>query len=279
MMLFVAGRTRDVDQVFKALADPTRRLFLDRLREQDGQTLGELCARLGMARQSATQHLDVLVRAGLVTVVRRGRERLHFLNPAAISEIGERWISAFDRPRLEALQAIRERAEEHAMTERAASVPTYVYVTYVRARAEQVWQALTDADLTARYWGHANVSDWQPGSRWEHRRTDGSGATDVAGRVLETDPPRRLVITFGAPDGDEPPGGSSVVTFLVEEHGGIVRLTVTHENLADETALGEISHGWPAVLANLKSLLETGEVLPEAPWEMAPTAAASGRTP
>ncbi len=149
------------------------------------------------------------------------------------------------------------------------SVPTYVYVTYIRASAEQVWRALTDADLTARYWGHANVSDWQPGSRWEHRRTDGSGAADVAGRVLETDPPRRLVITFGAPDGDEPPGGASVVTFLVEEHGGIVRLTVTHENLADETALGEISHGWPAVLANLKSLLETGEVLPEAPWEMA----------
>jgi uncharacterized protein YndB with AHSA1/START domain/DNA-binding transcriptional ArsR family regulator len=264
----------DWDPVFRALADRTRRLFLDRLREQDGQTLGELCARLGMARQSATQHLDVLVRAGLVTVVRRGRERLHFLNPAAISEIGERWISAFDRPRLDALSAIRQRAEEHAMT---APVPTYVYVTYIRASSEQVWQALTEADLTARYWGHANVSDWQPGSRWEHRRTDGSDAADAAGRVLEADPPRRLVITFGPPDGDEPPGGHSVVTFLVEEHGGIVRLTVTHENLADATALREISHGWPAVLANLKSLLETGEVLPEAPWEMAP-AETGGRT-
>ena len=275
MMLVVDEGTADWDPVFRALADRTRRLFLDRLREQDGQTLGELCARLGMARQSATQHLDVLVRAGLVTVVRRGRERLHYLNPAAISEIGERWISAFDRPRLEALQDIRQRAEEHAMTERAAPVPTYVYVTYVRANAEQVWHALTDADLTARYWGHANVSDWQPGSRWEHRRTDGSDRVDVAGRVLETDPPRRMVITFGGPDGDEPPGGDSVVTFLVEEHGGIVRLTVTHENLADETALGEISHGWPAILANLKSLLETGEVLPQAPWEMAPAGAPS----
>jgi uncharacterized protein YndB with AHSA1/START domain len=101
----------------------------------------------------------------------------------------------------------------------------------------------------------------------------------VAGRVLETDPPRRMVITFGSPDGDRPPGGDSVVTFLVEEHGGIVRLTVTHENLADATALGEISHGWPAILANLKSLLETGEVLPEAPWDMAPVAATTGRTP
>ncbi|GAA5649574.1 ArsR/SmtB family transcription factor [Geodermatophilus obscurus] len=269
IMLVVAAETRDVDQVFKALADPTRRLFLDRLREQDGQTLGELCTRLGMARQSATQHLDVLVRAGLVTVVRRGRERLHFLNPAPLHDIGERWISSFDRPRLAALSAIRSRAEEYAMTE---SVPTYVYVTYIRAGAEQVWHALTDADLTARYWGHANVSDWRPGSRWEHRR---SGAVDVAGRVLEADPPRRLVITFGAPDGDEPPGGDSVVTFVLEEQGGIVRLTVTHENLADAKALGEISHGWPAVLANLKSLLETGEVLPAAPWEMAPAGQSS----
>jgi uncharacterized protein YndB with AHSA1/START domain/DNA-binding transcriptional ArsR family regulator len=272
MMLVVAAETRDADQVFKALADPTRRLFLDRLREQDGQTLGELCTRLGMARQSATQHLDVLVRAGLVTVVRRGRERLHFLNPAPLHDIGERWISSFDRPRLAALSAIRSRAEEYAMTE---SVPTYVYVTYIRAGAEQVWHALTDADLTARYWGHANVSDWQPGSSWEHLRSDGSGTVDVAGRVLEADAPRRLVITFGSPDGAEPPGGDSVVTFRLEEQGGIVRLTVTHENLADGRALGEISHGWPAVLANLKSLLETGEVLPEAPWEMAPVGQSS----
>jgi uncharacterized protein YndB with AHSA1/START domain/DNA-binding transcriptional ArsR family regulator len=263
MMLVVAAETRDVDQVFKALADPTRRLFLDRLREQDGQTLGELCTRLGMARQSATQHLDVLVRAGLVTVVRRGRERLHFLNPAPLHDIGERWISSFDRPRLAALSAIRSRAEEYAMTE---SVPTYVYVTYIRAGAEQVWHALTDADLTARYWGHANVSDWQPGSSWEHQRLDGSGA-DIVGRVLEVEPPQRLVITFGDPEegvGGEPP----VVTFLVEAHGDIVRLTVTHEKLADPGALQEVSHGWPAVVANLKSLLETGTVLPQAPWEM-----------
>ncbi|WP_448616697.1 ArsR/SmtB family transcription factor [Modestobacter sp. URMC 112] len=257
-----------MDAVFKALADRTRRLFLDRLREQDGQTLGELCEHLGMARQSATQHLDVLVRAGLVTVVRRGRERLHFLNPAPVHDIEQRWISTFDKPRLDALRAIRARAEEHAMTETAPSVPTYVYVTYIRASAEQVWQALTDADLTARYWGHANVSDWQPGSRWEHRRTDGSGQVDGVGRVLETEPPTRLVVTFG--ESADAPDDASVVTFLVEPHHDIVRLTVTHEKLADPTALREISHGWPAVLANLKSLLETGEVLPRAPWEMSP---------
>lgn len=258
-----------MDAVFKALADSTRRLLLDRLREQDGQTLGELCRRLDMARQSATQHLDVLQAAGLVTVVRRGRERLHYLNPAPVHDIEQRWISAFDRPRLDAMSAIRNHAEEYAVTDRAISVPTYVYVTYIRASPEHVWQALTDADLTARYWAHHNVSDWQPGSTWEHQRLDGSGVADVVGQVLEAQPPTRLAMTWASPGG-EPVGGASVVRFLVEEHHDIVRLTVTHENLADATALGEISHGWPAVLANLKSLLETGDGLPSAPWEMTP---------
>jgi uncharacterized protein YndB with AHSA1/START domain/DNA-binding transcriptional ArsR family regulator len=257
-----------MDSVFKALADPTRRLLLDRMREYNGQTLRELCERLDMARQSATQHLDVLERANLVTVVRRGRERLHYLNPAPIHEIEQRWISGFDKPRLQAISAIKNQAEEYAMTTEPTPVPTYVYTTYIHASAEQVWRALTDADLTARYWGHANVSDWQPGSTWEHQRVDGSGVVDVVGRVIKTEPPTRLVITFDdAPDAEltrEP----SVVTFLIEPHHDIVRLTVTHENLANLAMLGGISNGWPAVLANLKSLLETGEVLPQAPWEM-----------
>jgi uncharacterized protein YndB with AHSA1/START domain/DNA-binding transcriptional ArsR family regulator len=266
-----------MDPVFKALADPTRRLLLDRLRERNGQTLGELCAHLGMARQSATQHLDVLDSANLVTVVRRGRERLHHLNPVPIHLIQERWISAFDRPRLSAISAITQQAEEQAMEQATAvtmsRVPDYVYVTYIRASAEQVWHALTDADLTARYWGHANVSDWHTGSTWEHRRTDGSGKVDVAGRVLESTPPTRLVITFQEPAADpegEPAGEPSTVSFLVEPHEGIVRLTVTHERLADRASHDSVSHGWPAVLANLKSLLETGQVLPAAPWDMAP---------
>ena len=257
-----------MDPVFKELADPTRRLLLDRLREHNGQTLSELCERLAMTRQSATQHLDVLERANLVSVVRRGRERLHYLNPVPIHEIEQRWISGFDQPRLQAISAIKNQAEEYAMTTGPTSVPTYVYVTYIRASAQQVWRALTDADLTARYWGHANVSDWQPGSSWEHRRADGSGHVDVVGRVLEAEPPHRLVITFDdAPDADDS-REPSVVTFLVEAHEDIVRLTVTHENLPNQAMLDGISAGWPAVLANLKTLLETGDVLPRAPWEM-----------
>ena len=257
----------DIDVVFKALADPTRRLLLDRLRERNGQTLGELCEHLDMARQSATQHLDMLERTNLVAVVRRGRERLHYLNPTPIHEIGQRWIAGFDTPRLDALAAIKAQAEKETMTDQPTPVPTYVYITYIEATAEQVWSALTDADLTAEYWGHANVSDWKPGSTWEHQRLDDSAHADVVGRVIDSDPPTRLAITFGSPDA-EPSATPSVVTFLIETHNNIVRLTVTHEDLADDTAYSEISHGWPAVLANLKSLLETGHVLPQAPWDM-----------
>ncbi|WP_319945385.1 ArsR/SmtB family transcription factor [Nocardia macrotermitis] len=253
----------DIDAVFKALADGTRRLLLDRLREHNGQTLRELCERVDMARQSLTQHLDILERAGLVTVLRRGRERVHYINPTPIHDIEQRWISVFDRPRLDVLRAIKNQAEEYAMT---TTVPSYVYVTYIHASAEHVWKALTDADLTAQYWFHENVSDWEPGSPWEHRRADGSGTIDVVGKVLESEPPTKLVLTFeDSPEEDRSP---SVVTFLVESHRDIVRLTVTHENLPNEEMLQGISRGWPSVIANLKSLLETGKVLPQAPWEM-----------
>lgn len=257
-----------LDVAFKALADPTRRLLLDRLRERNGQTLGELCEHLEMARQSVTQHLDLLKDANLVAVVRRGRQRLHYLNPTPIHEIEQRWISGFDKPRLDALAAIKNTAEEKAMTTATETIPTYHYVTYIRASAEQVWEALTNADLTARYWDHANVSDWQQGSRWEHRELDGSGDYKVYGRVLESDPPRLLAFTFEFTGADPQPADPSIVTFQIEPHEDIVRLSVTHENVPDPGTFAGISHGWSGVLANLKSLLETGEVLPQSPFDM-----------
>ncbi len=252
-----------MDEVFRALADPTRRRMLDSLHDQSGQTLGELIAEIEMARQSATQHVAVLEAANLVVTVRRGRQKLHYLNPVPINQIGERWIHKFEGSRLRTLTELKRRAEEWSM----ASKPSYVYVTYIGSTPERVWHALTDADLSAAYWGHSNVSDWQVGSAWEHRRIDGSGIVDVVGTVRQADPPRRLVMTFGAPDSPSP-DEPSVVTFEIEPHRDIVRLTVTHENLAGDDDLRAVSVGWPAVIANLKSMLETGHVLPQPPWEM-----------
>jgi uncharacterized protein YndB with AHSA1/START domain len=145
----------------------------------------------------------------------------------------------------------------------------YRYTTYLAASAERVWDALTDAELTGRYWGHRNESDWRAGSTWQHVRTDGSGIADVVGVVLEAEPPRRLGLTFDAP-GDEPSDDPSHVTLAIDPFHDIVRLTVTHVNLHTEQDLRDVSHGWPAVFANLKTLLETGDPLPQAPWEMPP---------
>jgi uncharacterized protein YndB with AHSA1/START domain/DNA-binding transcriptional ArsR family regulator len=271
-----------VDKVFKALADPTRRYLLDLLHENNGQTLGELCARVDMTRQSATQHLAVLEDANLVATVRRGREKLHYLNPVPIDEIRERWVAKFEQPRLRALGTLKRRAEEAvrtreptgrirgsdmSMSDTTPERPAFVYITYIESTPEKVWRALTDPDLTAEYWGHSNVSDWQAGSSWEHRRIDGSEIADVVGTVIESVPPRRLVSTWAAPD-EERPDGPTRVTFDIEPYGDIVRVTVTHENLTDEAERHGVEKGWAAVMSNLKSLLETGHVLSRAPWEM-----------
>ncbi|HWD01366.1 MAG TPA: metalloregulator ArsR/SmtB family transcription factor [Amycolatopsis sp.] len=250
----------ELDLVFKALADPTRRYLLDQLRENNGRTLNELCARLDMTRQSATQHLAVLEAANLVTVVRRGREKLHYLNPVPLHEMQERWVGRFEQPRLRALSTLKHRAEE-TMSDK----PSFVYVTYIESTPERVWEALTDPDITAQYWGHRNVSDWQQGSQWTHVRADGSGVEDVRGEVVEAVPPKRLVTTWFDPRGPEDQVPSRAA-FDIQAYEGIVRLTVTHTDLADEKAKRDVSGGWAAVLSNLKSLLETGKPLSLAPW-------------
>ncbi|EMY34932.1 ArsR family transcriptional regulator [Arthrobacter crystallopoietes BAB-32] len=257
------------DEIFKALADPGRRRLLDMLHEQSGLTLGELCEGLDMRRQSVSQHLDLLEAAGLVTSVRDGRRKLHYLNPVPIHGIQRRWIWKFEEPRLAALDAIKQRAEEHSMTASTTNpVPDYVYTTFIRATPEQVWSALTDPEVSGRFWGHSQVSDWQVGSRVDHVRLDGSGIADASGRVIESERPHRLVFGFDDPARfDDPTFEPSVVAFEIEPGRGIVKLTVTHTLLASMDDFRGVGQGWPAVLANLKTLLETGDVLPQEPWE------------
>jgi uncharacterized protein YndB with AHSA1/START domain len=139
--------------------------------------------------------------------------------------------------------------------------PTYVYVTYIRSTAAKVWQALTDGEVTRKYWSdHRNASNWTLGSTWKHEDANDPSIVDVVGTVVETDPPRHLVITWAAPNEANDPKRVSRVTFEIVEDGDMVRLTVTHEDLEPDVLKG-ISSGWPIVLSGLKTLLETGKPL------------------
>ncbi len=177
-----------MDEVFRALSDPSRRRLLDSLNGRNGQTLRELCAGLAMARQSVSKHLAILENANLVTTVRRGREKLHYLNAAPIGEIAERWINRYDKPRVDALSDLRKALEGTTMDR-----PEFVYTTYIRTTPEQLWRGLTDPAFTRRYWGLAWESDWAPGSAVTLRLNKNDVViADPAQVVLESEPYRRL---------------------------------------------------------------------------------------
>jgi uncharacterized protein YndB with AHSA1/START domain len=141
--------------------------------------------------------------------------------------------------------------------------PQFVYVIYIAATPEKVWNALIDAEITTQYWQHVNLSDWRPGSRWEHRRDGIDGAVQLVGKVIESTPPRRLVLTWAFPADEAREEKHTRVTFELEPVGTVVRLTVTHDQLeAGSDMLKGITRGWPKVLSSLKSLMESGRALP-----------------
>jgi uncharacterized protein YndB with AHSA1/START domain/DNA-binding transcriptional ArsR family regulator len=263
-----------MNEIFKALADPSRRRLLDSLNVRNGQSLRDLCRELDTTRQSVSKHLAVLEAANLVTTVWRGREKLHYLNAEPINAIGERWIDRYDRERVRALADLKTALEETPMQK-----PQFVYTTYIKATPEQLWQALTDPAFTRRYWGATFASDWKAGSQmtWEY-----SGVTiaDPAQVVLESDPYRRLAYTWQTitPEFAEVVGFSeeyrqrvaaeprSQVSFEIEPSGEGVKLTVVHEGFQEGSAVLEsVSNGWPLILASLKTLLETGTALSDRP--------------
>lgn len=139
---------------------------------------------------------------------------------------------------------------------------SFVYVTYIASTPEKVFEAITRPDVARRYWAHENVSDWRPGSRWEHVRNSAAREVDIAGKVIESEPPRRLVISWCDPSAADDATQHSRVTFEVVPYDGMVRLTVMHDDLqAGSRMEAGITRGWPIVLSSLKSLLERGEGL------------------
>jgi uncharacterized protein YndB with AHSA1/START domain len=204
-----------------------------------------------MTRFGVMKHLKVLEEAGLVVTRRRGREKLHFLNPVPIRLVHDRWVSKYAEPWAAALSGLKTRME--ATMEK-------VFEIYIKTTPERLWEAITESDQRRRYtFGVGVESNWKPGSGY--RSVHPAGGQISEGENLEVDPPRRLVQSFNALWSDDVKAeGTSRVTWEIEPVGDSCRLTVVHDQLR-EGADDELYGGWPMILSGLKTLLETGEDL------------------
>jgi uncharacterized protein YndB with AHSA1/START domain len=258
------------DLVFRALADPSRRRLLDRLILENGQTQIELCAGLHMTRQSVTKHLTILEEANLITSIRRGRVKLHYLNPVPIHEFAERWIHRFEEPRLSALSNLKKVLEDTTMDR-----PEFVYTTYIKTTPELLWQALTDNSFTEQWWKTTFETDWKVGSPmiWKFNGVSIANPEQV---VLEYDPFKRLAYTwhtftpeltksfqmdedFAKKIANEHRARAS---FEITPMGDVVKLTIVHDDFEPGSDVVKmVTNGWPPLISSLKSLLETGEIL------------------
>jgi uncharacterized protein YndB with AHSA1/START domain/DNA-binding transcriptional ArsR family regulator len=259
-----------MDEVFKALADPTRRGLLDELFREDGQTLSALEARVDMTRFGVMKHLAVLEQAGLVTTRRRGREKLHYLNTVPIRLVHDRWVSKYSEPWAAALSRLKTQLEDDTMetvktvswAEGTAPLAggTAVFEVFIKTTPERLWEAIIDPEQRRKYsFGVETQSDWTPGSEY---RSGVPGVVDIAaGQNIEVDPPRLLVQTFEALWSDQvKAAGPTRVTWEIEPVGTSCRLTVIHDQIPAD-ASSELYGGWPMILSGLKTLIETGELL------------------
>lgn len=245
-----------MDEVFRALADPTRRTLLDELFEEDGQSLSELEVRLPMTRFGVMKHLRVLEEAGLVVTRRRGRKKLHYLNVVPIRLIHDRWVSKYAAPWAGALTDLK-RGLEGTMEK--------IFEIYIRTTPQRLWEAITSGEMRRKYtFGVGIESEWRVGSTYRSvtgEETVSPGMEIAEGEVLEMEPPRRLVQSYRALWSDEVrQEGTSRVTWEIEPVGDSCRLTVVHDQLR-EGANDQLYGGWPMVLSGLKTLLETGDTL------------------
>lgn len=241
-----------MDDVFKALSDPTRRSLLDDLFAEDGQTLSELDTRYDMTRFGVSKHLRQLEDAGLVVTLRRGREKLHFLNAVPIRLVHDRWVSKYAEPWVAGLSDLK-RDLERTMEK--------VFEIYIRTTPERLWEAITTPEIRSRFhFGNRIESDWQPGSSYEITNPN-APATLMDGENVEVEPPRRLVQTMVAHWSEEVEAvGPTRITWEIEPVGDSCRLMVIHDQLPED-ASEELYGGWPMILSGLKTWLETGQVL------------------
>ncbi|CRK57310.1 Transcriptional regulator, ArsR family [Alloactinosynnema sp. L-07] len=263
-----------MDAVFRALADPHRRRLLDKLNERNGQSLRELSEGLAMTRQAVSKHLDVLSAAGLVTAVKHGREKWHYLNPVPVHEIADRWIGRYERGRMTALSHLK-----HALEGPPMSKPEFVYVTYIQTTADKIYRALTDPEFIKIYMGGTGPeSDWTVGSPIKWKSNPAGEFEDLDQKVLEAIPGKRLSYTWHTlqpmhrdlftsdEEFAEALKEKSRVTFDIEPAAipmmGI-KLTITHDGFdsPDSKMLEGVQDGWTMILSALKTLLEGGKLV------------------
>ena len=278
-----SGTVTDDDLAFRALADPTRRLLLDRLFERDGRTLSELGSAFEMTRFGVMKHLRQLEDAGLVITRKSGREKLHFLNPVPIRLIHDRWIDKYTERQVSALADLKTALEEQGMTAstETETTTTQVYRVYIKATPQAIWDAITKPEWTERY-GYTGLADYdlRPGGAYRVRATEPFKAASAAqgypvpdviieGEVLSADPPHKLVTTFRMlMDPTTASEKSTRITYEISEGpNGVCALTLTHElegaphlaAVVSGNLWGEGGGGHAWVLSDLKTLLETGK--------------------
>ena len=242
---------------FRALADPSRRLLLDRLFERDGQTLGELTAWLpDMTRFGVMRHLGVLESAGLISTRKVGREKRHYLNPVPIRRIHDRWISKYAAPIVGAMSALKGQLEAPPMAASLDDVD-HIYSIFINASQDRIWQAITSGDDTVQYYyGTRVISDWQPGSTLRYDYPDGTVAAD--GEVIKTDPPNRLEMTFRALwDPELAAEGAVRQVWELEAADAATKLTVTTFGLSPKLA-ASFTTGMVFIVSGLKTFVEGG---------------------
>lgn len=250
-----------MDDVFRALADRNRRRVLDLLREKDGQTLSDLETQFPeFTRFGLMKHLKTLEAASLIATRKVGRFKYHYLNPVPLQKIADRWISSFAAPWASALSELQWKLERGESP--MAAKPKHVFTTIIQTTPEALWDALTNPSKTQLYFPRVSVrSSVQPGTPFDRVAADGS--VTIKGEVIEANPFNRLVITFDAQWDDEVrKNAPSRVTYEIEQRGECCKLNVVHDDFDGETATyKQVGGGWPATLAGLKTLLETGKPL------------------
>jgi DNA-binding transcriptional ArsR family regulator/uncharacterized protein YndB with AHSA1/START domain len=241
-----------VDAVFKALADPTRRKLLDALRDRGGQTLTELEQGLGMTRFGVMKHLRVLEDAHLIESRRVGRFKYHYLNALPIQEVADRWMAPYAKPLARFALNIK-----NALEAPMADKPDLVLSTYIRTSAQKLWDALTRPELTSQfYYGGKLQAELRVGGKFSY--LDPNGSYNLTGKVLEIDPPHRLLTTFMA-TWAQPGAETTRVLYEIEPMGEVCKFTMTHFDY--EKSMAGVEAGWPVVISGLKTLLETGKPL------------------